>query len=239
MAELYAQNISVFFFAVTEREVERGILKAEDTLNHCLAYVREISNINITLLRFASKFIDFAARNVDGEAQKLLKTLRDEKLPKKIPESNLVRFVVEWSGKEGIDAETHKEYLIQFQEHFFKNIIYLVDKAMEKYEKLSSDPVFSESLQHLHACLKFCKVFQGREDIVERIHQYMIGTSDKPFVLHGESGCGKTSLTAKGASQVRYLVLFHLNVIYPSVHDRDVGQTLPCFMARVDVVRPH
>jgi hypothetical protein len=53
-----------------------------------LAYIREISNINVGLLRFAAKFIDFAARNVDGEAQKLLKTLRDEKLPKRLPESN-------------------------------------------------------------------------------------------------------------------------------------------------------
>lgn len=192
-------------FSVTEREVERGILKADDTLNHCLAYVREISNINLTLLRFASKFIDFAARNVDGEAQKFLKTLRDEKLPKRIADTNLARFVVEWGGKEGIDPETHKEYLQQFQEHFYKSIIGLVDRAMEKYEKLSSDQVFSEALQHLHACLKFCRVFQGREDIVEKIHQYVLGTSDKPFVLHGESGCGKTSLTAKGASQVLYV----------------------------------
>ena len=47
-------------------------------------------------------------RSVDGEAQKLLKTLRDEKLPAKMPESNIVRFKVEWGGKEGIDMETHK-----------------------------------------------------------------------------------------------------------------------------------
>ena len=45
---------------------------------------------------------------MDGEAQKLLKTLRDEKLPAKMPESNIVRFKVEWGGKEGIDMETHK-----------------------------------------------------------------------------------------------------------------------------------
>ena len=76
--------------------------------DHCLAYIREIENINITLLRFASKFVDFASRNVDGEAQKLLKTLRDDKLPAKMPDSNLVKFKVEWGGKEGIDMETHR-----------------------------------------------------------------------------------------------------------------------------------
>jgi len=188
--------------SVTEREVERGILKANDVTEHCLAYVREICNINTTLLRFASKFVDFAARNVDGEAQKLLQTLRDEKLPKKIPDSNVARFAVEWSGKEGIDRETHKEYLNNFTEHFHTSIKTLVDNAMEKHERFSSDPVFTEALQHLHACTQFCKVFQGREDIVQCLGKYVIGTSTQPFILYGESGCGKTSLTAKSASQV-------------------------------------
>lgn len=194
---------------MTEREVERGILKANDIQDHCLAYIREISNINITLLRFASKFVDFAARNVDGEAQKYLSLLRDEKLPKRLPEANTSRFTIEWSGKEGIDKDTHKEYLQKFTEHFHKSILNQVHQAMEKHERLSNDPVFTEALQHSHACNSFCKVFQGREDIVNQMQQYIIGESPLPFVLYGESGCGKTSLTAKGASQVSsYLISF-------------------------------
>jgi len=37
---------------------------------------------------------------------------------------------------------------------------------------------------------------------VERIKAYVLGGSDRPLILHGASGCGKTSLMAKGASQV-------------------------------------
>lgn len=44
---------------------------------------------------------------------------------------------------------------------------------------------------------------QGREEVVEKIHQYVVGDSKLPLVLFGESGCGKTSLMAKAASQVR------------------------------------
>ncbi|KAL5006957.1 hypothetical protein ScPMuIL_015763 [Solemya velum] len=73
---------------------------------------------------------------------------------------------------------------------------------MAKFEKLASDPVYSESLQHLHACYSFCSVFQGREDIVEKIHVYLDNDSKNPLILHGESGCGKTSLMAKGVSEV-------------------------------------
>ncbi|XP_069111532.1 NACHT and WD repeat domain-containing protein 2-like [Argopecten irradians] len=200
--KLDREQMHNYFMSVTEREVERGILKANNVQDHCLAYVREIANINPTMYRFAYKFVDFAARNIDGEAQKLLQVLRDEKLTKKMPESNLVRFKVEW-GREGIDKDTHKDYLENFTNHFHTSIAMLVDNAMAKHERLSSDPVFTEALQHLHACTKYCKVFQGREDIVKKIEEHIVGPSNRPFVLHGESGCGKTSLTAKGASQIK------------------------------------
>lgn len=198
---IFQFNLLPFLFSVTEREVERGILKAKDVSDHCLAYVREITNINV-LFRFAAKFIDFAARNVDGEAQKFLKTLRDEKLPTKCPPSNLMKYTVDWNGKEGIDPETHAEYLKNFMEHFYSSVTRLVDEAMAKYEKLSSDAVYTEQLQHLHACNNSVKVFQGRENIVNQIKDYIQGPSNRPFILYGESGCGKTSLTAKGASMV-------------------------------------
>lgn len=44
------------------------------------------------------------------------------------------------------------------------------------------------------------KVFYGREDSLEKIHQYMTGDSDKILILYGEGGCGKTSLLSKTAS---------------------------------------
>lgn len=42
-------------------------------------------------------------------------------------------------------------------------------------------------------------MFYGREDTLEKIKNYMLGDSDKPLVLYGEGGCGKTSLLAKSA----------------------------------------
>jgi len=36
---------------------------------------------------------------------------------------------------------------------------------MDKNEKLTSNPVYVEVLQHLKACYNSCKVFQGREEI--------------------------------------------------------------------------
>ncbi len=71
-----------FEFKVTEQEVVRGILLAENNTESTLAFFREIQNINVKLFQHSAKFIDinFAAKNVDEEAQKMLSDLRDVKV---------------------------------------------------------------------------------------------------------------------------------------------------------------
>ncbi|XP_012269999.1 NACHT and WD repeat domain-containing protein 2 [Orussus abietinus] len=188
-----------YFMSVTEREVINGILNVKNTKNHCLAYVRYINNINLQNLKKASLFVDIINRSLDNEASRLLANLRDERLPNKIESMNLQRYTVEWIGREGLDAETHGEYLQHFVMHFYRNMVKLVDRAMRKEDSSAQGQIITEILQHLHACNNSVKVFYGREDTLEKIKDYMLGDSDKPLVLYGEGGCGKTSLLAKSA----------------------------------------
>lgn len=78
-------------------------------------------------------------------------------------------------------------------------MIKLVDRAMRKEDSSAQGQIITELLQHLHACNNSVRVFYGREDSLEKIKDYMLGESDKPLVLYGEGGCGKTSLLAKAA----------------------------------------
>jgi hypothetical protein len=57
-------------------------LLAENNTECTLAFFREIQNINVKLFQHSAKFIDinFAAKNVDEEAQKMLSDLRDVKV---------------------------------------------------------------------------------------------------------------------------------------------------------------
>lgn len=189
-------------FVVTEREVINGILNVRNTKNHCLSYVRYINNINLQNLKKASLFVDIINRSLDTESAKLLADLRDNRLPSKIEASNSQKYTVEWIGREGLDIETHEEYLNHFISHFYKNIIKLVDRAMRKEDSSAQGQIVTEILQHLHACNNSVKVFYGREESLEHVRRYMLGDSDKPLVLYGEGGCGKTSLLAKSASLV-------------------------------------
>ncbi|CAK1595571.1 unnamed protein product [Parnassius mnemosyne] len=189
-----------YFMSVTEREVINGILNVKNTKNHCLAYVRYINNINLQNLKKAGNFVDILNRSLDAEASKLLADLRDVRLPEKIETTNIQKYTVEWIGRDGLDTETHGEYLNHFISHFYKNIIKLVDRAMRKEDSSAQGQIVTEILQHLHACNNSVKVFHGREDDLIFIENYMKNNSDKPLVLYGEGGCGKTSLLAKSSA---------------------------------------
>lgn len=203
---LYTQNkidkdaMHNYFMSVTEREVINGVLNVKNTKNHCLAYVRYINNINLQNLKKASLFVDIINRSLDTEASKLLANLRDERLPNKIESTNIQKYTVEWIGREGLDSETHDEYLNHFISHFYKNIVKLVDRAMRKEDSSAQGQIVTEILQHLHACSNSVRVFYGREENLDHIKNYMLGKSEKPLVLYGEGGCGKTSLLAKSAA---------------------------------------
>lgn len=174
-ASLFAANkldkeqMHNYFMSVTEREVINGILNVKNTKNHCLAYVRYINNINLQNLKKASLFVDIINRSLDAEASKLLGNLRDERLPNKIESTNMQKYTVEWIGREGLDTETHEEYLNHFISHFYKNIIKLVDRAMRKEDSSAQGQIVTEILQHLHACNNADKVFYGREEELTRI----------------------------------------------------------------------
>ncbi|XP_044733634.1 NACHT and WD repeat domain-containing protein 2 [Chrysoperla carnea] len=189
-----------YFMSVTEREVINGVLNVKNTKNHCLAYVRYINNINLQNLKKASNFVDIISRSLDTESSKLLSDLRDVRLPNKIETTNMQKYTVEWIGREGLDPDTHEEYLNHFITHFYKNIVKLVDRAMRKEDSSAQGQIVTEILQHLHACNNSVTVFYGRQDNLDHIENYMRNKSDKPLVLYGEGGSGKTSLLAKSAS---------------------------------------
>merc|ERR1712020_404835 len=153
--------------AVTEREVINGCLSiTKDLKDHVIIYTRIINNINLQNLKRASAFIDIADRKVDQEAVGLLAHYRDKLLPKKMSDNNAIykKYNVEWIGREGLATETHEEYLTDFINHFYKNVLKLVDRAMKKEDTSAQGKIVTELLQHLHACLNSVEVFYGRTD---------------------------------------------------------------------------
>ncbi|ULT89955.1 hypothetical protein L3Y34_008385 [Caenorhabditis briggsae] len=191
-----------YFMSVTEREVVHGILKAKNPNEHCLCYIRHINNIALSQMKTASKFVDIAHNHVNSEAQKLLANLRDERVPAKLAMQNIRRSTVEWVGRDGIDVQYHAEYIRQFCSDFYNSITTMVDNAMAKHEKYR-DQLFTEVLTHLTTGSTVSDMFFGRDEQLNCAKQYVLGNSNLPIILQGENGCGKTSLMAKIAKEIR------------------------------------
>ena len=116
---------------------------------------------------------------------------------------------VNWS-KNGIDpaAEpTHDNYIKKLCNDFYSVLTKMIEDGIEeKQNKESKDePIFDEVFQHGLFSQKKCKSFYGREAFLADIRRE-IENGTTTLVLHGESGCGKTSVMAKVASTVKQWV---------------------------------
>ena len=48
-----------------------------------------------------------------------------------------------------------------------------------------------------------CRIFTGRESVLNTIADYLRGEERRPLVLHGESGSGKSAVMAKASQQYK------------------------------------
>ena len=65
------------------------------------------------------------------------------------------------------------------------------------------DTLIKEVCQHASMCQEKSRIFHGREDVIAKIKAYLAVKSETkiaPLVVHGQSGCGKTSVIAKAAA---------------------------------------
>ena len=68
--------------------------------------------------------------------------------------------------------------------------------------------------QHLKMAKDRCSIFHGREDLLEKVQTILSrDTNRQPIVVHGHSGCGKTSLMAMTAQKVRVMTIHYFKKI--------------------------
>ncbi len=70
---------------------------------------------------------------------------------------------------------------------------------MRKEDTSAQGKIVTEILQHLHACNNSVKVFYGRVEELASLKDYITGPSNKPFVLYGAGGSGKTAMLSMAA----------------------------------------
>jgi hypothetical protein len=55
-----------------------------------------------------------------------------------IPESSIIRYTVPWSDEDGLNKKDHAEYLKDFIETFYRRIIEMIDRGVQKQNTFSA-----------------------------------------------------------------------------------------------------
>ncbi|KAJ7363337.1 hypothetical protein OS493_011625 [Desmophyllum pertusum] len=196
--------------AVTEDEIRRGIINASNPSKHCFWFKRAISDLHANIAsKNAGKFIDKtlgANSSVDETAQKFLNVLREKDLSQVLPSTNIVNYDVKWSdnGVDPVKSAEHSHYIEKLCKDFYETLTQMIENGIQEKEKSGSRDAFAEEIfQHGSFCQKKCKSFNGRKEFLEASKNTLINHDKHGVVLYGESGCGKTSIMAKIAREVK------------------------------------
>jgi nephrocystin-3 len=169
--------------SVTELEILHGVLNDPSMSNHSLFYFRDPAYIE--KLRPEEKQ-NFAPENTES-AEKL------KKLKDRIHEEHL-KGNLQYPPR---DHYSNPEALIEMVLTDFTGIIdhlYPRDQA--------PNPLDQEAMRHDAYGRSRRMAFVGREDFLKRINEH-VSTPNKPLVLTGESGCGKSALMAEWVARRR------------------------------------
>ena len=197
---------------VTEDEIRRGIITVSTPEKHCFWFKRVITDlIQNAEDRNAGKFVDktYGVEHsaIDESAQNLLTSLREKELPTALPATNVLQYNVTWTNK-GISPDTsdeHAQYLDKLCTDVYNVLSSMIQEAiLEKETDDKKDSVAEEVLQHALFCQRKGLACQGRDNFLHSLKQsLLVNERQQVIVLHGESGCGKTSLMAKIAVDIK------------------------------------
>nr|XP_033811856.1 LOW QUALITY PROTEIN: NACHT domain- and WD repeat-containing protein 1 [Geotrypetes seraphini] len=198
-----------YFKSVTEWEIEDGLLTTNRDKPSTAVFFREVKGINQHVGEEQStQFLDIIeGGSLDTEAQHLLSELK-MKITKDYAKHVKVH-TVQWS-KELVSHRNkgHARYLEELCEQFIAVINHQVLEHLGQQRESSDglDWLVQEVSHHTSLCASSCKVFCGRQELLQHICQSINqsnGQVHAPLVVMGSSGAGKTALVCKVSESLR------------------------------------
>ncbi|XP_048449951.1 uncharacterized protein LOC109920854 [Rhincodon typus] len=197
---------------VIEREVNQGLQTTGPPEDHCHWFKRYITDIQCNLSsEKAADFIDVCPRlpEINKELYEA-HTQFLESIHAKLRHTNIYEYKVSW-GRDGINPQLNRSHLFyierlcaDFQKtfiaHFHRNIGSLNTKrGPERRYHTMKRWVNEEILEHVHHCQTLAEFFIGRETFLLNLKECLQESKQKPIILLGEVGCGKSALMAKAS----------------------------------------
>eukprot|EP00043_Microstomoeca_roanoka_P010733 m.101794 g.101794 ORF g.101794 m.101794 type:complete len:2172 (-) comp14987_c1_seq1:97-6612(-) len=203
-----------YYFSITEEEIIRGLLNIspEERESQCLWIKRTITDLHEVAERGddprTGAFIDLLPnKTVDTDARQLLSSLRDERLPKALPDHTVLEYKIRYAPQAGVDEmdPQHAAYIDTLVSEFTTKMISMVEQNLQiASTKLEADPNIAEVIAHNDHTDTIAKSFFGRQELLNKVKRRLAPNSQAgaPLVLSGPEGSGKSALLAKLAQDL-------------------------------------
>ncbi|CAF1262624.1 unnamed protein product [Rotaria magnacalcarata] len=178
-----------FHMSVTAKEIYRTLKNNKNRPRRIVCFLREIIDI---------EELDSKYRETENEDE--IKNLLDQtknSLRQSLDSSDIYTYQVRWN-----DETAREKYFSQFFDDFYHAIKLQIDFHMKSQENQQKDILYNQILEHAIQSNLLTQRYFPRQDILEQIKNYMKSTSNRPCVLLGESGTGKSSVMAKLVSEI-------------------------------------
>jgi len=178
--------------SATHQEILHGALKVADTIDHVFGFFRTIEGLPQDAR--AGDYLDLDPQGrSDAKARERLGRLQAD-LRTRLP-NNILTYSAAWTG-----AGPSADHLQQLCTDVYDRLLKVIDEELQRRDR--SDPVDQEAVAHRTFGRERARVFIGRQDLLQRIQQYLDGQDLHPLVVHGVSGSGKSALVAKAVTEL-------------------------------------
>ncbi|XP_076043047.1 NACHT domain- and WD repeat-containing protein 1 isoform X2 [Oratosquilla oratoria] len=190
-----------YLSTVMEQEIKQSVFMNQESAKHCLWICRKFTHFPSHNIPAHGKI--YVA--VEPESKKRLDILQSE-LKERLDEIRMLKFRVKWHNS-GMNPEVpeHAQFVEDLCAQISPLLISIIDSIIEEdetKEELKSylgieKRLFHELMQQSLMCQFRYKNFMGRHELLTKIRRYLNNDSCVPLIMHGEVGCGKSSLIAK------------------------------------------
>jgi hypothetical protein len=177
--------------SATHREIIEGALTVPDAESHVFAYLRCFDRPPEAVAM--TGFRDLVDGRRDADAETMLDTLKSQ-IRTRLPADHVLDYNIAWEARDDTAA---RGGLVERVERDLKGII---DEELEALSPISREQW--EDRAHCHFADDRRLHFVGRESPCARLLDYLAGKEDRPLVVHGDAGMGKTALLAEVVSRI-------------------------------------
>jgi len=194
-ARLPAKALRKYVASITEREIARGVLDVPNPRRSAFCFLREIKGLPRNA--GADGFVNLDDHDrFDRAAFEQLTDLK-RRLRNRLGK-NVHDYEATWTG-----AGPTLDHLDKLCTDVEEALIGVIDQETGHSTRApqAGGPFLEEASWHADFGARLTDCFTGRDRVLRQIGDYIANTSERPLVVVGESGVGKSALLARAAQQ--------------------------------------